>query len=112
MFVITLILCLTQMIRIFKNTKQLISYQMGVLLMASIESFLGLLHWGFFPPTAFNYWIIYLKELQLVVITYFFILSALIAFQVRHLEKKFVQNSDFICIVILVMLTLLFFFDF
>jgi len=88
LFLITFILCIVQITRIFINTKQLLSYQIVVLCLAAIESILGIIHWGFDPSTVFNFWMIYLKEIELVVITYFFVLSAMIAFQSRHLEKR------------------------
>lgn len=89
LFALTLLACIIQMTRMFINTKQLISYQMAVLLLAAIECLLGVVHWGFDPATAYNFWMIFLKELQLFVITYFFILSALIAFGQRRLEKTY-----------------------
>jgi len=87
LFFFTLLGCLAQMTRIFINTKQLFSYQMAVLLLVAIESFLGFIHYGFFNEVAYNYWIIYLKELELLIITYFFLLYALIASDKRHLDK-------------------------
>jgi len=85
---VTLLALNIQMTRIFLSTKQLISYQMGVLFLAACESGLGVLHWGFFSSTYFNFFMVYLKEIQLLVITYFFDLSALVAFDRRDLEKR------------------------
>merc|ERR1712137_537567 len=106
LFFFTFVACVAQMTRITLNTRQAISYQMGVLLLAAIESFLGVLHWGFFHSTTFNYWIIFLKELQLLVITYFFPLSALTAFNRKDYERK-VLWPVFSCIVIFLLLVVL-----
>merc|ERR1712137_1502347 len=106
LFFFTFVACVAQMTRITINTRQAVSYQMGVLLLAAIESCLGVLHWGFFHSSTFNYWIIFLKELQLLVITYFFLLSALTAFNLKHYERK-VLWPVFSCIVLYLFLVVL-----
>ena len=83
----TLLLCAGQMIRMFMNTKQLFSYHMGVLFLVLIETALGIVHWGFDPNYKYNYWLIYFKEITLTIITYFFLLSAFVAFEKKNYVK-------------------------
>ena len=88
LFALTLISCAVQMARIYLSTKQVLSYQMAVIMLAFLEASLGVLHWSFVRSTVCNFLMIFLKECQLIIITYFFILSALVAFDKRYLERR------------------------
>jgi hypothetical protein len=84
-FGITFILCVIQFLRnIYYKS---VNYQVAVLFLAACETLLGVIHWGFAPSTTFDYWMIYLKEIELTIITYFFMLSAVITFNQRWMHK-------------------------
>merc|ERR1712054_309004 len=79
-FTITFIVCLVQAARIIRNTRRYLSYQLIVLYIAIFECVLGMLHWYLFNQTTFIFLIIYCKDMELVVVTYFFIQSILLQF--------------------------------
>eukprot|EP01095_Lingulamoeba_sp_RSL-Kostka_P013581 TRINITY_DN5664_c1_g5_i1.p1 TRINITY_DN5664_c1_g5~~TRINITY_DN5664_c1_g5_i1.p1 ORF type:complete len:344 (-),score=49.10 TRINITY_DN5664_c1_g5_i1:21-1052(-) len=87
LFTITLILCLVQVFRIIKNTRRYFSYQLIVLYIAIIECILAAIHWYFISSTSLIFLVIYCRDIELAVVTYFFIQSALIHFEAKNLKK-------------------------
>jgi len=85
-FFLTFLLCIALMIRMI-ITRQMLSYQMLILGLAIIQMFLGILHSVALPSTIFDFFLGYLKLLQLCAISFYFSKFALSMGNLERYQK-------------------------
>eukprot|EP01103_Thecamoeba_quadrilineata_P014753 TRINITY_DN4478_c0_g1_i2.p1 TRINITY_DN4478_c0_g1~~TRINITY_DN4478_c0_g1_i2.p1 ORF type:complete len:318 (+),score=41.95 TRINITY_DN4478_c0_g1_i2:61-1014(+) len=101
LFLVTNLLCLIQTYRTIRLTKRRINYQLAILYLAILETLLGFLHWGFLSSTDFDFAIIYLKLIELLVLSYYFTSYAFELLRYRHLENRLLVPVFIILVLIL-----------
>jgi len=99
LFVVTFILCVLLVIRTIYITKRRVSYQLLILYLAIIECFLAIIHWIKVSTTILDFFLSYLKLLQLCVICYYFTSFAFLMFKIETWDKRVLMPGFLVLII-------------